>query len=121
MTVHPGPQTLANGWVRTQRTPLEQNALDAIQQRPDLSVHDALVMAGITSAENQLAIIVRLLLGGDLGLFVTDQGQRVYSPTPGRVDCAHPGCVKAEHPDHPDCHAIQGAWASDRHDRTEAE
>jgi len=120
VTIHAGPQTLVDGWVRTQRTPLEQRALDAIQQRPDLSVHDALVTAGIGSAENQLATIVRLLLGGDLGLTVTGQGQRAYSPTPGRVDCPHLGCVKAEHPDHPDCHAIQGAWAADRHDRSEA-
>ena len=119
MTIHAGPQTLVDGWVPTRRTPLEQRALDAIQQRPDLSVHDALVMAGIPSAENQLATIVRLLLGGDLGLTVTGQGARAYRPSPGRVDCPHPCCIKPEHADHPDCHAIHGAWAGDRHDRNE--
>jgi len=116
MTVHPGPQKLVTDWVRTQRTPLEQTALDAIQQRPDMSVHDALVMAGFRTAEDQLAMVVRLLLGGDLNLYVSGQGERPYVPTPGRVACPHPGCVQTEHPAHPDCHVIQGAWAADRHE-----
>ena len=116
MTVHPGPQTLVTDWVRTQRTDPEQAALDAIQQRPDLSVHDALVLAGLRTAENQLAMIVRLLLGGDLSLVVSGQGERPYSPRPGSVPCPHTGCVRDEHPANPGCHVVHGAWAADRHE-----
>ena len=117
MTIHAGPQTLVDVWVRTHRTPLEQNALDAIQTRPDLSVHDAMESAGIRGAENQLAMIVRLLLGGDLGLTVTGQGARAYSPKPGACPCTHLGCVREEHAAHPDAHVVHGPWAPDRHDR----
>lgn len=116
MTAVPGPQTLVQDWVRTHRTDMEQAALDALTARPDLSVHDALVLAGLRTAENQIAMIVRLLLGGDLNLVVSGQGERPYKPTPGSVPCPHPGCVRDEHLANPGCHVVHGAWAADRHE-----
>ncbi len=38
---------------------------------------------------------------------------------PAKPTCPFPGCLRDDHPQHPDAHVLYGAWAADRHDKTE--
>ena len=116
----PAHTVLAEGeWPDVPRTPLEQRVLDQLVTHGEQTVHDAMTAVGIRSDENQLAMVLRLILRGDLTLVVSGQGQRTYCPSAKRPACPDSTCHRPEHADHPDAHVHHAAWAPDHHDRSE--